>query len=326
MNEKFAMFINLFFIFNMSSDFVIGVPTIVQSFSSRYGLVLGGYGPSYKELQTTEAISHAGICSGVLSDVPSQQSRFLGDVSGLAEYSDLGVIFCRHTECSILDLTANKWRQTDSLMYERSQAASVEIGGTMVVVGGTTDDSDATGALEIYDTETEKWVLRKDLRMSQPRHSFCAVPVNETTVMVLGGWGGKGPLDSTELINLATGSQSLGKPLPEPSYGHACLVTEINGQSGVLVTGGALTGQKARFLSFKTQKWTELSKLLFRTDGHKMILIEGVPTLFSWENIQKFDGEKWYQSEQKLADSRSAFTVTSVPGHLVDSRCTWTSG
>ena len=27
-----------------------------------------------------------------LSDVPSQQSRFLGDVSGLAEYSDLGVI------------------------------------------------------------------------------------------------------------------------------------------------------------------------------------------------------------------------------------------
>ena len=48
----------------------------------------------------------------------------------------------------------------------------------MVVVGGTTDDSDATGALEIYDTETEKWVLRKDLRMSQPRHSFCAVPGN----------------------------------------------------------------------------------------------------------------------------------------------------
>ncbi len=48
----------------------------------------------------------------------------------------------------------------------------------MVVVGGSTDDSDATGALEIYDTETEKWVLRKDLRMSQPRHSFCAVPGN----------------------------------------------------------------------------------------------------------------------------------------------------
>ena len=31
----------------------------------------------------------------IVSDVPSQQSRFLGDVSGLAEYSDLGVnSFC----------------------------------------------------------------------------------------------------------------------------------------------------------------------------------------------------------------------------------------
>ena len=39
-----------------------------------------------------------------------------------------------------------------------------------------------------------------------------------------------------------TGEHVMGKDLPEPSYGHACLVTEINGQLGVLVTGGALTG------------------------------------------------------------------------------------
>jgi hypothetical protein len=322
MKDRVTLMIYLLGLLNICGE-VYSVPTIVQSFSSRYGLVMGGYGPSYKELQSTEAISHAGICSNVLSDLPSQQSRFLGDVSGLAEYSDLGVIFCRHTECSILDLKANKWRQTDSLKYERSQASSVEIGGTMVVVGGTTDNSDPTGALEVFDTEKEKWVLRKDLRLSEPRHSFCAVPVNETTVMVLGGWGGSGSIDSTEFINLATGGHAMGQPMPEPSYGHACLVTEINGQSGVLVTGGALTGQRTRFLSLKTQKWSILPKLLFRTDGHKMILIEGVPTLFSWENIQKFDGEKWYMSDQRLPHSRSAFTVTSVPGHLVDARCQW---
>jgi len=302
---------------------VHGVPTIVQSFSSRYGLVMGGYGPGSKELQSTEAISHAGICSGVLSDVPSQQSRFLGDVSGLAEYSDLGVIFCRHTECSILNLKSNKWRQTDSLKYERSQASSVEIGGSMVVVGGATDQSDPTGALEVFDNEKEEWTLRNDLRLLEPRHSFCAVPVNSSTIMVLGGWGGQGPLQSTELINMDTGEHVMGKDLPEPSYGHACLVTEINGQLGVLVTGGALTGKLTRFLSFKTMKWSVLSKLLYSTDGHKMILIEGVPTLFSWENIQKFDGEKWYQSDKRLPESRSAFTVTSVPGHLVDPRCDW---
>ena len=28
------------------------------------------------------------------------------------------------------------------------------------------------------------------------------------------------------------------------------------------------------------------------TDGHKLILIEGIPTIFSWENIEQFNGNK----------------------------------
>ena len=27
------------------------------------------------------------------------------------------------------------------------------------------------------------------------------------------------------------------------------------------------------------------------SDGHKLILVEGIPTIFSWENIEQFDGE-----------------------------------
>ena len=26
-------------------------------------------------------------------------------------------------------------------------------------------------------------------------------------------------------------------------------------------------------------------------DGHKLILVEGIPTIFSWENIEQFDGK-----------------------------------
>ena len=26
-------------------------------------------------------------------------------------------------------------------------------------------------------------------------------------------------------------------------------------------------------------------------DGHKLILVEGIPTMFSWENIEMFDGQ-----------------------------------
>jgi len=53
-----------------------------------------------------------------------------------------------------------------------------------------------------------------------------------------------------EVLNLESGHREAGIDLPSASYGHACLVTEIAGQQGVLVTGGALTGKDVRFLSF----------------------------------------------------------------------------
>ena len=63
--------------------------------------------------------------------------------------------------------------------------------------------------------------------------------------------------------------------------------------------------------------WRSLPPLIYRTDGHKMVLIEGIPTVFSWEHIEQFDGEKWIDAEFRLTESRSAFTVTTVPGHLI---------
>ena len=32
---------------------------------------------------------------------------------------------------------------------------------------------------------------------------------------------------------------------------------------------------------------------------------------------QQFDGQKWINSEISLSQSRSAFAVTTIPGHLV---------
>ena len=61
------------------------------------------------------------------------------------------------------------------IQYERGHASSVQIGGTMAVIGGTIDDADPTGGMEVYSPSSGKWTLRDDLRLLQPRHSFCAV-------------------------------------------------------------------------------------------------------------------------------------------------------
>ena len=42
------------------------VPFIVQSLSSNYGLVLGGYGPGYEELREVEVVRHNKVCRDVI--------------------------------------------------------------------------------------------------------------------------------------------------------------------------------------------------------------------------------------------------------------------
>ena len=60
------------------------------------------------------------------------------------------------------------------------------------------------------------------------------------------------------------------------------------------------------------------ASLPLHTDGHKMVLVEGIPTVFSWEQIYQFTGEDWIEAEDlELPDSRSAFAITTIPGHLI---------
>ncbi len=70
----------------------------------------------------------------------------------------------------------------------------------------------------------------------------------------------------------------------------------------------------------------QFPSLPYRTDGHKMVLVEGIPTVFSWERMVRFNGSDWIEATDgkeenetrlRLNKSRSHFTVTTVPGHLV---------
>ena len=42
------------------------VPFIVQTLSSNYALVLGGYGPGYEELRHVEVVKHDKVCQNVI--------------------------------------------------------------------------------------------------------------------------------------------------------------------------------------------------------------------------------------------------------------------
>ena len=58
---KFLAVLIIFFVENS-----LCVPFIVQSLSSNYGLVLGGYGPGYEELREVEVVRHNKVCPDVV--------------------------------------------------------------------------------------------------------------------------------------------------------------------------------------------------------------------------------------------------------------------
>ena len=72
--------------------------------------------PGYKELREVEVVKHDKICSGVIKDVPTESGRFLGDISGMAEYLNGSVIFCRHKSCWRLDVARNSWSKVNELV------------------------------------------------------------------------------------------------------------------------------------------------------------------------------------------------------------------
>ena len=44
-------------------------------------------------------------------DVPLERTRFLGAISGMAEYVNGSVIFCRHSSCWRLNVAKNEWKK-----------------------------------------------------------------------------------------------------------------------------------------------------------------------------------------------------------------------
>ena len=51
---------------SLLSGMTHATPFIVQSLSSSYAIVLGGYGPGYEELRSVEIVKHDEVCQDAI--------------------------------------------------------------------------------------------------------------------------------------------------------------------------------------------------------------------------------------------------------------------
>ena len=60
-------------------------------------------------------------------------------------------------------------------------------------------------------------------------------------MLIIGGYSQNGPLSSVELLDIKSGRWEKLPNLPQPRYGHACLLMELAGKEGVLVNQAFLS-------------------------------------------------------------------------------------
>ena len=83
------------------------------------------------------------------------------------------------------------------------------------------------------------------------------MPVNQTALLIIGGYSNNGALSSVELLDTVSGRWETYPDLPRARYGHSCLMMEWVGKEGILVSGGALTGNQVDFLNLKTKRFRD---------------------------------------------------------------------
>jgi len=84
----------------------------------------------------------------------------------------------------------------------RDRAASLTVGDQMLVLGGRDPTGSDLISFEVYDDERRSWKAVPEWEMAQGRYSFCSVPVNETAMLIIGGYSQEGPLSSVELLDI----------------------------------------------------------------------------------------------------------------------------
>merc|ERR1712165_555563 len=293
------------------------------------GLAIGGYGAS----NTIELVTPEGTCYGSDIDPPFPVSPS-GSSAWIAEYVDNAIFLCggqnidQRRDCYKFNLGAHaaNFEESCPLTTNRRYPTSLVFEGQLVVMGGYNDmqgwldsvDVKAVGGCE-FSSKTE-WKLQRGM------YNFCAVS-HAGKIYTIGGTVHKlfenNDIANVDVLDTKTNTWSSAQDLPVGRESAACMVTEVGGEEGILVTGGCNNNcldhlDDTLFYSFKSEEWKVLdAKLNTPRMRMKMVDVGGKPTVIGGyydyiiDTIEEFDGTKWNLRPDNLEMKRYAYGMPS---------------
>lgn len=292
------------------------------------GMAIGGFGES----DSVAIIESDRVCLGY-DTLPPVPKAPIGRFAWVAQYVDDAVFLCGgadvdiHNDCYSLTLGSSSWQTSCSLVDTRRYPASLVFNGEMVVMGGYNVNQGWLDSVEKKTMGQCSFTRMDQWKMPRKLFDHCALQIDSTHIMLIGGnQYGEFEITNVDILDTTTGTWTAGPDLPVARDAHACVVTEHNGEQGVMVTGGC--GDNCRFhltetlfYSFASKTWTDIgAPLSIGRMGHKMMVLNGKPTVIGGfksemlNTIEEFDGQKWVTRADKLPHAAFFFAMPeSVP-------------
>jgi hypothetical protein len=203
--------------------------------------------------------------------------------------------------------SSNKWVQTDSMYYTRSDhTATLLPDGKVLLAGGAPKRSTA----ELYDPATG--TSTKTGAMFDGRELFTATLLPNGKVLVTGGYVGVlQPFAQTELYDPATGTWAKTTPM---NYGRSAHTATLLPNGKVLVTGGyASTDSRATAELYDpvTATWTKTGSLNYARSFHTATLLPDGKVLVAGGN----DSNTYHASAELYDPATGTWTKTGSLSH-----------
>lgn len=155
-------------------------------------------------------------------------------------------------------LPADEWTSLPDAPTAASEVAAAAFGGQLWVVGGLTDDGNATRTVQVFDPAFETWEQGPDL--PQGLHHAALVSTGES-LYVVGGYVGSGfdmPTGAVRRLDTESGAWQTETPLPSPRGAGAAA---WDGERIVYGGGVGTAGLLGDVVAFDGEEWTRIGML-----------------------------------------------------------------
>jgi len=239
-------------------------------------------------------------------------------------------------DCISYNITTNTWSEHSTLLEAREEGACTVVDGDMYILGGIVDD-EQTFTVEKWGPGMDEWETVTDL--PEVRARFCAVPIDNRFLAVIGGETDGELLNSMKSLNLETNEwRNQEQTLRVPRKDHACVATRLDDEDGILVTGGVDADNRpltsVEFFSIPKQEWLTLADLTVARTEHGIAVVNGLPTVVGGVTANEFlasveqldssnNQDMLYQREwrivsQALSVPRYDFSVAHIPTSMLN--------